>query len=575
MSPRLLASFLAAICGAPLGLAAQQRELDPVIVEGSALPTLLGQNPSRIAGFRYQGGWVQIPVQIDERAVVSFGQIRGGNFDFSTLVYTDANTLTGADPDASFDADDELVLLARDAGGPGGFGDPPGTVPGTQVGLKVTDPLGSEDRYVYLYVHDGSLDPSAGRNYVDYTFNLLSGDYLQTYNLGTGFNPEDSVAVTSAYRMRFTDRWVNDELVITTPGATGDDVLDWHGIERGPGDCGNTTVTFSRGGGAFIANIDGPIRAVRSIVGAESGVIAQRDWKFYPARIDITFFVRVHPLCCSWDVIDYSTDAVGMTYYDNLNQGGVVIDGVPDTIATGVLHWQLMTGAQGSLTHVFTTKTDISQVNETSHYFDDLTPSFSQCTGDGRALGVSGTQIENLPNTDPLLGAASQFEQTRTIYVESPGVDIQHAAALRDQVLNPLQTRTTSRYRTIGVGCLGSTGTPFLDAAGVFEIGTSVTFRITWLRPRQPGALFFGFSPQQPPVDLTQIGMPGCFQYVDLDVAIITESNDSGIAEVTTEVPSDPSLIGLAVYQQYAGMDTRATPLGWISANAGELIIGG
>ena len=62
---------------------------------------------------------------------------------------------------------------------------------------------------------------------------------------------------------------------------------------------------------------------------------------------------------------------------------------------------------------------------------------------------------------------------------------------------------------------------------------------------------------------------------MDLDVAIITESNDAGIAEVTMAIPRDPSLIGLAVYQQYAGMDPRATPLGWIAANAGELIIGG
>ena len=38
-----------------------------------------------------------------------------------------------------------------------------------------------------------------------------------------------------------------------------------------------------------------------------------------------------------------------MTYYDNLNEQGVTIDGQPDKVQTGELHWQLITGKPGSL----------------------------------------------------------------------------------------------------------------------------------------------------------------------------------------------------------------------------------
>lgn len=573
MPLRRRASAFAVLVSAPW-LAAQQRDLDPVVVAGAGLPALLGNAPGSIAAFRYDNGWVQIPVQIDERAVVDFAQIRTGNYNFSTLVYTDPQTFTGADPDPGFDADDELVFLARDAGGPAGFGEPAGTVAGTRVGLTVADPLGGADRHVYLYVHDGSLDPTAGRNDVDYAYNLLSGSYLQTYNRSQGPNPEDSTARTAAYEMHFSDRWIDDRLVVTTPGATGVDVLDWHGIQGTPSLCGNTTATFSNGSGAMIANVDGPVRAVRSVVGAESGVITQREWWFYPDRIDISFVIRVHPLCCSFDFFDYSAQAIGMVYHDNLNQAGVSIDGMPDTMATGVLEWQLVTGPQGSLTHVFHTVTDLAVLAETSHYFDEQTPTHTQCTGDGAAYGVSGTQVNNIPNTDPRLGPAFRLEQYRTIYVEPPGRTVQDALARRQQVLVPLHVRVVPSYRTFGASCPGTVGTPELDAAGVAEIAHQVTFRIEPLVPNQFGALFHGFSESIPPQSLAFLGMPGCFQYVNV-FAGQTFGTGAGSVQVVLPIPNDPVFVGFSLFQQFAAVDPGAGPFGLITTNGGELRIGG
>ena len=91
---------------------------EPVVLTGVQLPTLLGKRPSRIVAFAYRVKWERIPVQVDERALLPYGQVlkRRVRDDLKGLLYTDPNTFTGADPDPKFDADDELVVLAGDAG---------------------------------------------------------------------------------------------------------------------------------------------------------------------------------------------------------------------------------------------------------------------------------------------------------------------------------------------------------------------------------------------------------------------------------------------------------------------------
>ena len=94
-----------------------QRDRDPLVLNGSDLDDLLGLDPIRIVAFRYDGGWIQIPVQVDERAVVDFGTVYGGGLSgYTFLTYTDTSTFTGADPDTAFDLNDELVVLGKHAG---------------------------------------------------------------------------------------------------------------------------------------------------------------------------------------------------------------------------------------------------------------------------------------------------------------------------------------------------------------------------------------------------------------------------------------------------------------------------
>jgi hypothetical protein len=421
------------------------RDRDPVVLTGSQLGHLLGLAPSTVVAFRYQGGWVQIPVQIDERDTVTFEQVYGGGvpeFDIDVETYTDAGTYVGADSDPLFDADDELVFMAKDAGdaAPAEGSLPEGVVAGSGVQLAIDDSLDGGSGFVYLFQTDGSLVPDAGADYVDYTFALDAGVYPDDYNLADGPNPETSSVVTSLYETEFSDRWIRPVTRVTAGTASGVDILDRHKNLFAPGNCGRSEDTFSDGEGAFFANIDGPVRGIRSYMGANSGPLTQRRHLFYEGRQDIATFLRVHAISGMLDVYDYSPAASGMTYTNSLNTGGVTIDGSPDSVTAGLPSWEMVSGAQGTLTIAGMIDTDITPaLTITSYYDDDTTPSETQCTGDDYEYGQSGIWITSgIPNTDPMASPLYHLTGIRINYYDEPGRTVADAESRALQALTPL-----------------------------------------------------------------------------------------------------------------------------------------
>lgn len=440
-APIPLALILAALAPWPADANPLGRDRDPLLLRGASLPDLLGADPERIVAFRWSGTWQQIPVQVDERAVVDFGTIYDSSATgFTVLTYADTSTFTGPDPDVTFDADDELVLMGKDAGDPSGApADPAGTIVGSGVELTITNPLTGAVAYAYLFESDGSLSPGAGESRVAYDFVLLSGDYKTTYNMSNGPNPEDSQVTTSAYAVHFADRWIRDETNVTAGGATGTDILDRHKNLYAPGNCGRSEDTFSDGEGAFIVNKEGPLRALRAYVGANSGPTTHRIHRFYESREDASTVLRVHPIPSMMDFFDYSPAASGMVYRNNLNLAGVTIDGAPDSVARGTLSWEMASGAQGTLVITGLVVTDIPGWSATSYYLDDATPPVTQCTGDPYAYGSSGMYRDAaIPNTDPALGAYYTLVGTRVIAYAGPGGTVAFAEDCAGQAANPL-----------------------------------------------------------------------------------------------------------------------------------------
>jgi hypothetical protein len=187
------------------------------------------------------------------------------------------------------------------------------------------------------------------------------------------------------------------------------------------------------------------VRAIRDYIGFNSGKYTERRHTYYAARQDTVTFLRVHPLSNGPDdTFDYTDAATGMTYRNNLNTGGVRIDGVPDSVRLGPLAWEQVTGAQGTVTHVHhiemvPTRPGVTLPVVGSFYTDDATPlpSFVQCTGDSKAIATSGPALETgTPDSDPRDrgGAGHDYDLTsyRTQYYDSPNQDLA-AARQRDR----------------------------------------------------------------------------------------------------------------------------------------------
>src|SRR5262245_54037468 len=234
-SPRPLLAFiglLSASSPAALGSNVLDRDRDPVVLSGAALPSLAGVPPDRIVAFRYSAGWVQIPVQVDERAVVDFQNIYNDPTlpsGSTILTYTDPATWTGPDPDPTFDADDEVVFMAKEVGDLGtAIPEPAGTIAGSGVQVSVHNPINGRDGYVFLFQSDGSLDPGPGADPVTDGFFLMpsGAPYKTQYNTRTGPNPENTLITSAHYSVHFSDRWICNQTRVTAGGPSGVDVLD-------------------------------------------------------------------------------------------------------------------------------------------------------------------------------------------------------------------------------------------------------------------------------------------------------------------------------------------------------------
>ncbi len=420
----------------------------PVVIPGSALPPLMGKAPSGIVGFRRhsvngQPSWQQVPVQIDERSVVDFGLrpelappagVTGTVYGtapvgLTALQYSDPNTFVGRDPNRAFDANDELVIMLADSGGKVGTdaAEPAGVVAGSGVEVKLVDPTGpaGNEQWIYLFVSAGGLAPDAGADYVRYEFKLASGAYKSTYRRGNGPNSETSVVTAGSYQAHFNDRWMDADWRITSGGSTGPDLLDGLKARFSFTTCGRSNVTFSgidtpsQAEGAFIANIDGPVRAIRSFIGANSGTYTQRTNTFYRNRQDIVTDLRVHPIPGIVEHLDFSAAASGMTYRSSTAPAGHLVDGTPDTVSATLPSWEVVSGTQGTMMFAADIKTSIagglSSVTD-QILLDKLNSPIEQCWGDGHFLGAAGFEIAtDLPNTDPFLGAAETFQIKRAV----------------------------------------------------------------------------------------------------------------------------------------------------------------
>ena len=426
------------------------RPLDPVIIRGADAANFIDTAPATIVGFMFSNSWHQIPIQVDERVEVSFKKVynntdTGMPDSVTFLAYADTNTFTGADTNLLFDGDDEISFMAFDGGSqaPDNTIFPIGTT-NNAAEITILNPVNSNVCYIYIFQSDGSLTQDAGKDYIYYSFNLTSGDYKTTYNKDNGPNPETSVATSLYYRTEFSDRWIREVERIYTDGADGTDILDRHRVSLPNNGVPRNEETFTAGEGAFVANINGPIRCIRSYLGANSGPATQRIHFFYKQRQEIKTFLRVHSgIAGPRDTYNYVTTAANMTYYNSENTGGYQIDGSADTIISNTAAWEMVTGTHGTLICNRLVDTDIPSFHQVNYYNDDI--SQKPPTGNGHCFGMHGSWVNmsNLPSTDPLSGGHNHFISRHIINYLGTNKTVAHATAIEEDILHPLETTIT------------------------------------------------------------------------------------------------------------------------------------
>ena len=153
--------------------------------------------------------------------------------------------------------------------------------------------------------------------------------------------------------------------------------------------------------------------------------------------------------------------------------------------------------------------------------------------GNGFLVGVAGAA----PNTD--LGS-------RDISVTLPG-------GFRTQPDNSVPLALAGTLPQLGTTCvLTTTQFPSTSALGLQILSTTQI---------------------NPGVDLTVIGMPGCFQLVGLDV-MYALFPVAGSATYNLVVPNNPALMGATLGSQSAAFYAGANPFGVITSNGVGLTLG-
>ena len=115
---------------------------------------------------------------------------------------------------------------------------------------------------------------------------------------------------------------------------------------------------------------------------------------------------------------------------------------------------------------------------------------------------------------------------------------------------------------------------PLALASTLPQLGTTLTFTTTQFPASSPGALFeLGLTQLVPPIDLTFLGMPGCFQHTSLDVAYVVFPV-AQVATYTMPVPNNPALQGFQMSGQTAAFVNGVNAAGIVTSNAVRITVG-
>lgn len=116
-------------------------------------------------------------------------------------------------------------------------------------------------------------------------------------------------------------------------------------------------------------------------------------------------------------------------------------------------------------------------------------------------------------------------------------------------------------------------GPPFdgmsLDTNAMPVIGTTIQWQVGGIQAGTAwGALIRSLQQAVPPVDLTPLGMPGCFQHVVSPLVTAVFVLPAASVQVSQVIPNSVELVGVRLVGQAAAYSPPLTPLGIVMSNA-------
>ena len=328
------------------------RNVDPMIIEGKYIPSMLGLQISGMRVYSYlDGSFVPIPYQIDETTEEGYKVLPFGPEANPEM----ANNI--------LDEQDEVLFMCHDFGAKLEFSSPPlNSSKFTEI--EIIDPINNNKGWVYLLYFNSPAPDRTAKRY------LAETDLTQA----NGYAGETPFLIikgkTTEHRGKTYNQIFYEEF--RTPVGAGGTAVDYADRLKWRFNVGFLfniiKVDFNED--RLIANFlcwkMGPIRAttragaqailpmglrsprfVADVIGYEKGVSSSTvlNIPFNPGYVTTEIGARIGT--------DLSPDAHGMYFFNSENLQGVLIDGVMSEEECHLSDkrdtWRLITGAQGTL----------------------------------------------------------------------------------------------------------------------------------------------------------------------------------------------------------------------------------
>ena len=394
------------------------RQRDPVVVQGSSLPAFAGAPLADLFAFSYTGStWQQIPFQFDEVEPI-------GN----TYVVTE---------DGQLDANDELTLMALDAGqqAPAGAWLNDALSTGfPRYELRVVDPLHpSEQAWVYLY-RSPTLAPVPGPGYLSVSTDTIDSPFY-------------SATVNFSQTLGLTGLTLNGH---------GVDIVDQSHVSVkgtiGPCPfcipiqyCEDDLLTLITNTGSLSDTIppgEYPVRFVSGMAGGDGSAVYPASLRLGSGALDLSAIagglpsgVTLLEFRLTLDLLNPSSSGYAPARYFNSNAAavGVPVDGVPDSVPTTLASWSQYNGGYGSLIQLG--QVQVAGTSAFQYYLDNASATASDCHGSDGAFGESGVRVA------PFTGVVTLTQQ---LYI-APPLNQAAGATYQAYAANPLQTAGTTQ----------------------------------------------------------------------------------------------------------------------------------